>query len=267
MNRAGAQRTPILKSPREVELMRAAGRVVFRVLSHVSEMAVPGVTTQELDEAAREIIAEAGAEALFIGQRTPQAKFPFPAALCTSVNEQVVHGIPGPRKLLEGDIVSVDCGVRLRGYCGDAATTIGVGKVSPEARRLIEVTRTALQIAIEESRCGVRWSEVARQIQAYVEGEGFSVVRDFVGHGIGQEMHEEPKVPNYWSRAQAKQDIVLRAGLTIAVEPMVNAGTAKVTYADATGWTVATQDGKLSAHFEHTIAVTKDGVEVLTDGR
>ncbi len=246
--------------------MRDAGGVVFRVLTRVSEMVAVGVTTGQLDAAAREVIAEAGGEALFIGQKTPQAKLPFPAALCTSVNDEVVHGVPGSRKLADGDIVSVDCGVRLRGYCGDAATTLGVGRLDPEAQRLLAAAHTALQIAIDESRDGVRWSTVARQIQAFVEGEGFSVVRDFVGHGIGQEMHEEPKVPNYCDREQLKHDIELRPGLTIAVEPMVNAGTPKVSYADPTGWTVVTQDGKLSAHFEHTIAVTKGRADVLTDG-
>jgi len=258
----------IKKSRREIELMRAAGRLVHEILTAIRAAVRVGTTTQELDAIAEEMIRSAGAEALFKGQTTPQAKAPYPSAICTSVNEEVVHGIPGPRRLREGDIISVDVGVRLAGYCGDAATTIPVGGISPQVRRLLEVTERALHIAVEQTRPGRRWGEVAWQIQRYVEGAGFSIVRDFVGHGIGREMHEDPKVPNFVDRRGKAQDTRLEPGLVLAVEPMVNMGTAKVKYAeDGRGWTVVTQDGKWAAHFEHTIAVTEGGADVLTDGR
>jgi len=256
----------ILKSRREIKLMRHAGRVVFQVLEELRRIAGANVTTQELNDAAEQIIRQADAEPLFQGVRSVQATFPFPAAICTSINEQVVHGIPGPTKLKEGDIISIDCGVRLKGYCGDAATTIPIGRIAPEVSRLLEVAEQALHIAVHEVRPGRRWSEVAVQMQQHIESAGFSVVRDFVGHGIGREMHEEPKVPNFVDRDQRGNEILLQPGLVLAVEPMVNAGLAKVQYADASGWTVTTADGRPSAHFEHTLAVTADGVEVLTDG-
>jgi methionyl aminopeptidase len=261
-------RQPIIyKSRREIELMRNAGRLVFEVHQAVGERVRPGVDTAELNEVAEEMIAAAGAEPLFKGVENKQASFPFPAALCISVNDEVVHGIPSSRTLREGDIVSVDCGVRLKRYCGDAATTHAVGQVSPEVRRLLDVTRETLALAIAESRSGVMWSSVAREMQRLVESNGFSVVREFVGHGIGQGMHEEPKVPNFTDRKQRKNDYELRPGLTIAVEPMVNMGTADVAYADASKWTVVTKDGGWAAHYEHTIAVTTNGADVLTDGR
>lgn len=259
--------TASLKSPDQIEQMRRAGRVVFRVLERVRQMTAPGMTTGELNREAERLIAEAGAEPLFRGVQTSQTKFPFPAALCTSVNEEVVHGIPSDRVLQAGDIVSVDCGVRLDGYCGDSATTIGVGLVDAEVARLMEVTREALEIAVREIRPRRWWSDVAARMQKHVESAGFSVVREFVGHGIGQQMHEEPKVPNYVDPRERRLDFVLMPGLVIAVEPMVNMGTAAVHYADATGWPVATRDGRYAAHFEHTIAVTSAGADVLTDGR
>lgn len=268
MIRSRANRQPIVyKSPREIGLMRDAGRLVFRVHQAVREQVRPGATTAQLNAVAEELIRQAGAEALFKGVRTKQAKFPFPAVLCTSVNDEVVHGIPSNRPLQSGDILSVDCGVRLKGYCGDAATTIAVGQVRPEVQQLLDVTQEALALAVAEARPGIWWSEVARQIQQLVEGHRFSVVREFVGHGIGRGMHEEPKVPNFVDRKQKKEDVELRPGLTIAVEPMVNMGTAEVAYADRTKWTVVTKDGRWSAHFEHTIAITPTGAEVLTDGR
>jgi len=257
----------ILKSRREIELMRRAGRVVYRVLARVSELARAGVTTAELNAVAEAMIAEAGATALFKGVENPQAKFPFPAALCTSVNEELVHGIPSDRVLKEGDIVSIDCGVRLGGYCGDAATTVAVGAVSKRTQHLIEVTRRALDLAIELIRPGRMWSEVARRVQDFVEGERFAVVRDFVGHGIGREMHEEPRVPNYWNEGQARLDFRLAPRMVLAVEPMVNLGAKEVEYAGDARWVVVTKDRQYAAHFEHTIAVTDDGVDVLTDGR
>jgi methionyl aminopeptidase len=257
----------ILKSPREIELMRDAGRVVREVLESVRRATRPGVTTGELNAVAENLIAQAGGIALFKGQRCPTAKLPFPAALCTSVNEELVHGIPGDRALQEGDIVSVDCGVKLSGYCGDAALTIPVGRVSPEVQTLLDVTRQALELAIAGIRPGRMWSEVARAIQSFVEGHRLAVVREFVGHGIGREMHEEPKVPNYWAREQESFDFALVPNLVIAVEPMVNLGTRLVEIGDDTGWVIVTKDRKYAAHFEHTVAVTEDGVDVLTDGR
>jgi len=257
----------ILKSPREIELMRAAGRLVHEVLEELAGMIRPGIATAQLEARAAERIRRAGATALFYGVRHPQARFPFPASICCSVNEAVVHGIPDGRPLQEGDIVSIDCGVRLRGYCGDAARSFGVGRISPQAEALLRVTREALERAISEVRPGVRWSQIARKVQELVESHRFSVVRDFVGHGIGREMHEEPKLPNYWSRDQREADFELVPGMTLAIEPMVTAGRAEVEFADASGWTVVTKDRSLAAHFEHVVAVTEDGADVLTDGR
>ncbi len=257
----------VLKSRREIELLRAAGALVCGVLDQVGRTVAPGITTAELNTAAEEMIAAAGAIPLFKGVTNPQAKIPFPAALCTSVNDEVVHGIPSDRRLEAGDIVSVDCGVRLSGYCGDSARTFAVGEVSPGARHLMEVTKRALGLAIEEIRPGRMWSEVAGQIQQYVEGEKFSVVRDFVGHGIGREMHEEPKIPNYVDRRNLKSDFRLVEGMTLAIEPMVNMGKPEVNYAGKMRWTVATKDGEYAAHYEHSVAVTADGADILTDGR
>jgi len=196
----------------------------------------------------------------------PDARFPFPAALCTSVNEQVVHGIPGDRALRNGDIVSIDCGVRLGGYCGDAAVTIAIGQVAPEVARLMRVTLRSLELAIERSRPGVMWSEIARAVQSFVEGERFSVVRDFVGHGIGRDLHEDPKVPNYWDRKRRNKDFRLVEGMVLAIEPMVNMGTAAVEYGDGDRWVVVTKDRRAAAHYEHTIAITAAGCDVLTRG-
>lgn len=263
----GRPNMAVLKSPREIELMRAAGRIVYGVLNRMAEMVKPGIRVCELGEEAERLIAESGGIALFKGVRAPNTKFAFPSAICASVNDEVVHGIPNDRVLHEGDIISVDCGVRLKGYCGDSARTFEVGKVSPAARRLLDVTRGTLDLALAEIRPGRLWSEVAGLMQRYVESQGFSVVREFVGHGIGQEMHEEPKVPNYTDRDQRKSDFVLEPGLVIAVEPMVNAGARHVKIGDSTGWPQVTKDGSLSAHFEHTVAVTPAGVDVLTDGR
>ncbi len=244
--------------------MRRAGAVVADVLSQLQKIAAPGMTTASLDGIALRMTAVAGAEALFKGVRSPQARMPFPGAICASVNEQVVHGIPSESVVLrEGDILSLDFGVRLNGYCGDAAVTVPIGRISEENRRLMETTKEVLEIAIQRSRPGVRWSEVAGPMQRHAESAGFSVVRDFVGHGIGTKMHEDPKVPNFVSEELLADDIWLAEGMVLAVEPMINAGT----YAVRTlgnGWTVVTRDGKCSAHFEHTIAVVKGGCEVLT---
>lgn len=237
------------------------------MLTKVDELAEPGVTTAELSSVAEKMIADAGGIALFQGVTNPQAKFPFPAVLCTSVNEELVHGIPSDRALKEGDILSVDCGVRLAGYCGDSARTIALGAISAEARHLLDVTSRALEVAIEEIRPGRMWREVASAIQASVESAKLSVVRDFVGHGIGREMHEEPKVPNYWRGNQKQLDFELVSGMVLAVEPMVNVGSHLVDYGDDDRWVVVTRDRKYAAHFEHTLAVTDTGVDVLTDGR
>lgn len=257
----------ILKSGREIELMRAAGRVVYAVLRKMESMAKPGVTTAQLNETAEKMIADARGTALFKGVENPQARFPFPAALCTSVNEELVHGIPSDRVLREGDIVSVDCGVRLNGYCGDSATTIPIGTVSPEATHLLDVTRRVLDLSIGWMRPGLMWSDVARRMQEFVEDKGLSVVREFVGHGIGRDMHEEPKVPNYWNESQRMLDFRLTPRMVLAVEPMVNIGGHKVEYAGPERWVVVTKDRELAAHFEHTVAITDTGVDVLTDGR
>ena len=257
----------VLKSRREIELMRTAGALVHVVLARMEELAHPGATTAELNAVAEKMIADAGARALFKGVKTPQARIAFPAALCTSVNEEVVHGVPSDRALRPGDIVSIDCGVLLNGYCGDAALTIAVGEVAAPVRHLMAVTRQALDLAIKAIRPGLMWSRVAGRIQAYVEGEGLSVVREFVGHGIGQEMHEEPKVPNFVERRQKKADFRLAEGMTLAIEPMVTLGGPEVCYAGKERWAVCTKDGRPAAHYEHTVAVTADGAEVLTNGR
>lgn len=261
-----ARRGIILKSDREIEMMRRAGLLVHQVLSEIRRTARPGVSTAELNELAEARIREQGARPLFKGVVNKEAKFPFPAALCTSVNEQVVHGIPSRRPLKSGDIVSVDCGVQLEGYCGDAALTIAIGEVAPAVKKLMDAGREALALAIREMRPGRMWSEIARQMQELVESRGFSMVRDFVGHGIGRDMHEEPKVPNYWDRRQRNMDFRLVPRLVLAVEPMVNMGKAEVCFADADRWTVRTRDGKPAVHYEHTLAVTESGCRVLTLG-
>ena len=253
-----------LRSRREIELLRKAGAVVANVLSKLKDMAEPGITTLDLDKVASQMVREAGAEPLFKGVHSPLARNPFPGVICTSVNEQVVHGIPSKDARLEnGDILSLDFGVRLNGYCGDAALTVAIGEVSPEKRKLMDVTQHALDIAIEKSAPSVRWSRVAAEMQRYTESAGFSVVRDFVGHGIGTKMHEDPRVPNFVSSELLAEDVVLTEGMVIAVEPMINAGSRGVRTLD-NGWTVVTRDGKCSAHFEHTIVIVKDGCEVLT---
>jgi methionyl aminopeptidase len=256
-----------LRSRREIELMRQAGAVVADVLSELQRIAVPGVTTAHLDGVALRMTAAAGAEALFKGVRSPQARRPFPGAICASVNDEVVHGIPSDKAVLKaGDILSIDFGVRLNGYCGDAAVTVPIGEITAENRRLVDTTREVLGIAISLAKPGVRWSQVAGRMQDLAETRGFSVVRDFVGHGIGSRMHEDPKVPNFVSEELLADDILLTEGMVIAVEPMINAGGYAVRTVN-NGWTVVTKDGKCSAHFEHTIAIVKGGCEVLTRER
>ena len=253
-----------LRSPREINLMRQAGAVVADVLLKLKENSKPGVTTADLDRIATQLAKEAGAETLFKGVRSHLAKIPFPGAICASVNEELVHGIPSDKeKLYEGDILSIDFGVKLNGYCGDSAITIGIGKISDEKQKLIDLTKSLLDIAIEKAAPGIKWSQIAGLMQKKAESAGFSVVRDFVGHGIGTNMHEDPKVPNFVSRELLANDIFLTEGMVIAVEPMVNAGSHAVKTL-RNGWTVITKDKKCSAHFEHTIAIVKNGCEVLT---
>ncbi len=253
-----------LRSRREIDLMSKAGAVVADVLSKLQEVAKPGVTTGQLNETALQMTADAGAEALFKGVRGPHARFPFPGAICVSINEEVVHGIPSENvKLKEGDVLSIDFGVRLNGYCGDAAITIGIGEISVDNRRLMDVTKQVLDIAIARAKPAVRWSRIAAEMQGCAESAGFSVVKDFVGHGIGRRMHEDPKVPNFVSDELLANDIILTEGMVLAVEPMINAGSAAVRTLK-NGWTVVTKDGKCSAHFEHTVAMVENGCEVLT---
>ena len=244
----------IIKSPREIEQLKKSNTIVAEVFRELREMVVPGKTTQELDRMAEEIILSKGAIPAFKGYRN------YPATLCVSINEEVVHGIPGPRKLKEGDIVSIDVGVNLNGYFGDAAITLPVGEVDQGATRLLEVTEKALHIGIEAARVGNRLHDISHAIQKCVEGKGFSVVREFVGHGIGKNLHEEPQVPNFGSPGQGPR---LEKGMVFALEPMVNAGSYEVRIL-SDGWTVVTADGKRSAHFEHTIAITDGNAEILS---
>ncbi len=254
----------ILRSPREIAEMRKAGLLVWQAHQRAASLIRPGVTTAELDAAIDSFFAENHALPLFKGV---PGTVPFPATTCISINEEVVHGIPGSRELVEGDIVSIDTGCKLNGWCGDAACTYFVGRVAPEVRRLVDCARNVLSLAITlMARCS-RWSEVAAEMEAYVKRHTFSVVEAFVGHGIGREMHEDPQVPNFVNSQlrRGAGDFRLAPGLVIAVEPMVNAGSKRVRTA-ADHWTQVTADGRPSAHFEHTIAITENGPLVLTAG-
>ena len=247
--------------------MRAAGRVVNRALSRALELARPGMTTLELDRIVYDTYASAGGQGLFKWYPTYEPGKGFPGNTCISVNDEVVHGIPGGRVLKDGDVVSVDCGIRLGGYCGDSAVTIPIGTVSPDAQRLLRITQETLDLAIQEIRPGRKWSDVARKMQEHVEKNGMSCVKEFVGHGIGTRMHEDPKVPNFVSDEFKKRgDFYLQAGMTLAVEPMVILGQPDVVVLND-AWTVVTKDNTPAAHYEHTIAVTATGSDVLTDGR
>lgn len=254
-----------LKSEREIALMRQAGLCVWQAHQLVAEAVAPGITTAQLDAVVDEYFGRCGAEPLFKNYPHPNnGKPPFPAATCTSVNDQVVHGIPNGRTLVEGDIVSLDTGCRLNGWCGDAAVTYPVGRIDPEVQRLLDATRATLELAFELMHSKSRWSQVAREMDQYVRDNGFSTVECFVGHGIGRQMHEDPQVPNFMSRSlRGSGDFRLEPGLVIAVEPMVNMGTKRVKILPD-HWTQSTLDGKPSAHFEHTIAMTKDGPIQLT---
>jgi methionyl aminopeptidase len=245
-----------LKSERELLLMREAGRIVAEVLARIEEAVAPGMTTANLDAIAEEIIVDKhGAIPSFMGYRG------FPGRVCASVNEEIVHGIPGGRILRDGDIVSVDVGAVYRGYHGDAAVTVAVGRIDTESQRLLDVTAESLRIGIEASQAGNWTSDISREIQEYVESQGFSVVREYTGHGIGSQMHEDPQIPNYYDPRMRRAR--LRPGMTFALEPMVNIGGWQTRVLDD-NWAVVTADGKRSAHFEHTVAVTKNGPQILT---
>ncbi|RJP58398.1 MAG: type I methionyl aminopeptidase [Candidatus Auribacter fodinae] len=244
----------LIKSARELDKMRESARITQCVLNEVINHIRVGSTTYELDRIAEQALAQYDALPAFKGYRG------YPASVCVSVNEEVVHGIPGKRKLREGDIVSLDFGVLKDGYYGDMAVTVGVGKISPEREKLLRVTKESLLRGIEQAQPGKRLGDISHAIESYVVNNGFSIVRDYVGHGIGREMHEEPQIPNF---GEPNTGPVLKEGMVFAIEPMVNVGTYKVkTLAD--GWTVVTRDKKASAHFEHTVAITENGPEVLT---
>jgi len=244
----------ILKQPSEIEKIRESNCIVAEILAELKEKVQEGVTTLELDRISEELVLKKGAKPAFKGYRG------YPFSLCASINEQVIHGFPSQRMLTEGDIVGLDFGVYYHGYYGDAALTVPVGKISKEASMLLKATEESLERAIQEATVGNRLGDISAAVQKHVEAEGFSVVRDFVGHGIGRNLHEDPQIPNYGIRGRG---VALKAGMVLAIEPMVNAGTYKVRML-TDGWTAVTADGKLSAHFEHTIAITDHGPEILS---
>ena len=246
----------VCKSGSEIEKMRRSGRIVRQVLDQLRDMVAPGVTTMDLEQAAERKMKELGAKPAFKGY------FDYPCVLCTSINEEIVHGIPSAKRVLKaGDIVSIDCGVVMDGYYGDAAITVPVGdSLSPELKKLLEVTEASLYRGIDAARVGNSVGDVGAAVQELVEANGFSVVREFVGHGIGTRLHEEPQVPNFGTRGQGTR---LREGMVIAIEPMVNSGKAATRVLDD-NWTAVTADGSFSAHFEHCVAVTRDGPLILT---
>jgi methionyl aminopeptidase len=243
-----------IKTPEQLAKMRQAGRVVAEMLQACADAARPGMTTNDLDKVARAVLAKRKAKSNFLNYHG------YPAVICTSPNDVIVHGIPGTYRLEEGDIISIDCGAIIDGWHGDAARTIPVGEISEEARKLVTVTEESLWAGIQHVRAGARLSDIGHAVQTVAEGAGFSVVREYVGHGIGRAMHEEPQVPNYGDPGKGMK---LKVGHVLAVEPMVNLGSSETQLNDD-GWTVITADGSLSAHFEHSIAVTDDGPEVLT---
>jgi methionyl aminopeptidase len=243
-----------VKSLAEIERMRAACQAAASILDAVASMVEPGRTTKELDERAGELIAEFGGKSPFLGYKG------YPGHICVSVNEEVVHGIPGKRRVQYGDIVSLDIGIILGGFVGDNATTVAVGVVEPRTQQLLRVTQDALEAGIAQARAGHRVGDISSAVQNVVEGRGFSVVREFVGHGVGRNMHEEPQIPNY---GRAGEGPKLKEGMTLAIEPMINAGVSEVQML-SDGWTVVTADGAPSAHFEHTVLVTAGEPEILT---
>jgi methionyl aminopeptidase len=256
----------VIKSRPEIERMRRAGQLGYQILNAMHKAAQPGVTTQALDDLARDLLQAAGAKAGSKNYPTYRPGEGFPGYTCISVNEEVVHGIPGPRVVNDGDLLKLDLALSLDGYCADTAITVPVGQISAPLQRLLDVTRKTLDIALANLKPGKKWSDVARLMQFHVENNGYNVVREFVGHGIGRDMHEEPKIPNFVTAEQLGGDFTLRRGMTLAVEPMVVAGKRAVDlYKD--GWTVFTVDHLPAAHFEHTVAITDSGADVLTDGR
>ncbi len=248
-----------VKTAREIDLMREVGKVVAGILDVVGKHVEPGISTKELDQLAEDYVLSQGAKPAFKGYGFDRRNL-FPATICLSIDDQVVHGIPGTRKLEAGQLLSVDVGALKNGYYGDAAKTFPVGEISAEKRKLMAVTEKALHLGIENALAGNHLEDISSAIQEYVEENGFSVVRDLVGHGIGTKLHEDPSVPNFGKKGKGP---LLRNGMTLAIEPMVNAGTYKV-FTAKDGWTVYTSDGKPSAHFEHTIAITDGKPEILT---
>ncbi|MBM3786099.1 MAG: type I methionyl aminopeptidase [Acidobacteria bacterium] len=252
----------IRKSPAELEKMRKSGLLVHRVLNSLADMVTEGMTTMELENAAAKMIADAGARPAFKGYFSAAAGTRYPYVLCTSVNEQIVHGMPSTRiALKKGDVISIDTGVQLDGYYGDSAITVGVGEITPSLGRLLEVTKQSLEMAIDKVREGNRLFDICATVQKHVEENGYSIVREFVGHGIGTSLHEEPQVPNYVDRNN--ENPRLKEGMVLAIEPMVNLGRPQSKVL-SDRWTAVSQDGSVSAHFEHCVAVTKDGPWVLT---
>lgn len=251
-----------LKSRREIDRMRAAGAIVAEAHALARSLIAPGVSTAEIDAAIEELFSRRAVIPLFKGF---PGEVPFPAVTCISVNQEIVHGIPGPYRLQPGDIVSIDTGCKLNGWCGDAAWTYPVGDISDEKRRLMAAGQRILNVAIEAFGSESRWSGVARRMMRATEEAGFSLVEQFVGHGIGREMHEPPQVPNYTNASLRKEDFEIRPGLVLAIEPMVNAGVADIKIL-ADHWTAVTADGRPSVHFEHTVALTANGPELLTQG-
>ena len=255
----------IIKSRFEIERMRRAGQLGLEILKKMEQAAVAGVSTQALDDLAKNELDRVGAKALSKNYPTYKPNEGYPGYTCISVNEEVVHGIPGPRVLKEGDIVTLDLALSLDGYCADTAITVGIGRIAPQLQKLLDVTKDTLTLGLNNMRPGRKWSDIARLMQFNVEKNGYNVVREFVGHGIGRDMHEEPKVPNFVTAEQLAGDFTLRRGMTLAVEPMVVMGRREVDlYKD--GWTVYTVDRMPAAHFEHTVAITDTGVDILTDG-
>ncbi|WP_263368917.1 type I methionyl aminopeptidase [Edaphobacter bradus] len=245
----------MIKSPQEIEKMRISGKVLRKVHDAIAPHVVAGASTMDIEEIAAAKIAEFGAKAAFKGYHG------YPSALCTSINEEVVHGMPNQKRVLkDGDILSIDCGVIVDGFYSDAAVTYSIGETKPRIQRLLEITKASLEAAIQQCQVGGRLGDISAAVQEMCEAEGFGVVRDFVGHGIGRSMHEDPQVPNFGPKGKGPR---LKAGMVLAIEPMINAGGPEVRVL-ADGWTAVTVDGSYSAHFEHTVALTKDGPQILT---
>jgi methionyl aminopeptidase len=248
-----------LKTDDEVELLRQANLLIGRTLAELAKIIQPGVTTLQLDKVAEEFIRDNGAEPTFKGFPNPKGG-PFPASICTSVNEQVVHGIPNDKPLKEGDIVSIDCGTRLNGFCGDSCYTFAVGEISEETRKLLKTTKEALYKGIEQAVVGHRIGDISDAVQQYCQAQGYGIVREFVGHGVGREMHEEPQVPNYGKRGSGR---MLKDGLCIAIEPMITLGTHEI-YMQEDRWGIITRDRKIAAHYEHSICVRRGKADILS---